>query len=85
MIDSLIGFDLAQQKVKQLLDHITNFLTGEYPASFKSLCLKLLLVLVTATENVSQNTLLEYMMITSIFEPLVQVITTLKILNSYNY
>lgn len=64
---------MAQHRVKQLLDHMTHFLTGEYPDSFKSLCLKLLLILVTASENVSQNTLLEYMMITSIFEPLVQV------------
>ncbi|KAL0270068.1 UNVERIFIED_CONTAM: hypothetical protein PYX00_007600 [Menopon gallinae] len=74
VIDNLIGFDAAPQKVKQLLEHITNFLTGEYPDSFKSLCLKLLLVLVTASENVSQNTILEYMMITSIFEPLVQLL-----------
>lgn len=73
VINNLIGFDVAEQKVRQLLEHMTHFLTGDYPNSFKSLCLKLLLILVTASENVSQNTILEYMMITSIFEPLVQV------------
>jgi hypothetical protein len=45
-------------------------LVGDEPASMKELCLKLLLILCTGMENVSQNTLMEYLMMNSIFESL---------------
>lgn len=74
IINLLVGFKHAEQKMQKLLDHCHNFLTGEYPDSLKGLCLKLLLVFVTGTENVSQNTLVEYIMITSMFECLMQLL-----------
>ena len=51
------------------------FLVGDEPASMKELCLKLLLILCTGMENVSQNTLMEYLMMNSIFESLVYLLS----------
>lgn len=47
---------------------------GEWPNSLKSICLKLLLIIVTGTDNVSQNTLLEYLMMDSILETMMKVL-----------
>ena len=41
--------------------------------SIKNLSLRLLLIILTATDNVSQNVLLEYIMMNSIFESVMQV------------
>ena len=39
------------------------------------MCLKLLLILVTGTDNVSQNILLEYIMINSLFNSFVRLLS----------
>ncbi|RZF43949.1 hypothetical protein LSTR_LSTR006757 [Laodelphax striatellus] len=75
VINILVGFDEAEERMRMLLYHCNNFLSGDNPVSLKSLCLKLLLLIVTGTENVSQNTLLEYIMMNSIFETLIQLLT----------
>lgn len=74
LIDILVGFDSAEQRMTTLMQHCNNFLTGEYPNSLKALCLKLLLIIITGMDNVSQNTLLEYVMLNSVFESLIQLL-----------
>merc|ERR1719334_2134097 len=71
LVNFLIGFDRAEQEMSCLLNHINNFLMDESPACLKDLCLKFVLVLATGTDNISSNTLLEYLMINSVFDSLV--------------
>lgn len=71
VINVLIGFDKAQRRMKLLVDNANGLLSlSSVSASVKEQVLHLLLVLVTATENISQNVLLEYVMGNSIFESL---------------
>ncbi|XP_078588857.1 armadillo-like helical domain-containing protein 3 isoform X1 [Branchiostoma floridae x Branchiostoma japonicum] len=74
IINILVGFDAAEVQMQRLIESVHSILTGDNPAGLKTLSLKLLLILVTATDNVSQNTILEYIMINSVFESVVQIL-----------
>ncbi|XP_023571286.1 UPF0668 protein C10orf76 homolog isoform X3 [Octodon degus] len=71
-INMLMGFDRAELCMENLMESLDSLLCAEGSESLKSLCLKLLLCLVTVTDNISQNTILEYVMINSIFEAILQ-------------
>ena len=71
LVNFLIGFDRAEQEMSILISCVCKFLSEEYPACLKELCLQLLLVIASGTDNVSTNTLLEYLMINSVFDSLV--------------
>merc|ERR550519_536851 len=75
LVNFLIGFDRAEQEMSKLISQINRFLASECPSCLKDLCLKLLLVLASGTDNVSANTLLEYLMINSVFDSLVRLLT----------
>ncbi|XP_076069430.1 armadillo-like helical domain-containing protein 3 isoform X1 [Oratosquilla oratoria] len=74
-INILIGFDAAEDQMQLLLDYCSNFLTGEFCDSLKSLTLKFLLVLATGTDNISQNTVLEYLTINCNFDAVIQLLS----------
>ncbi|XP_062501214.1 armadillo-like helical domain-containing protein 3 [Corticium candelabrum] len=76
VIDVLIGFNGADVEMQSLVSQLSTFLTGKTAVSIKNLALKLLLVLVTATNNVSQNVMLEYLMINSVFEAIVAIFSS---------
>uniref|UniRef100_A0A674GHD0 Armadillo like helical domain containing 3 n=1 Tax=Taeniopygia guttata TaxID=59729 RepID=A0A674GHD0_TAEGU len=74
IINMLVGFDKAELCMKNLMESLDSLLCAEGSESLKSLCLKLLLCLVT--DNISQNTILEYVMINSIFEAILQILSS---------
>ncbi|CAB3976815.1 Hypothetical predicted protein [Paramuricea clavata] len=76
IINMLVGFDEAESQMKALIENLNAILVGEYPVSLKNLSLKLLLILLTATDNVSQNTIVEYLMINSVFESIVKILAS---------
>ncbi|XP_030132120.4 armadillo-like helical domain-containing protein 3 isoform X2 [Taeniopygia guttata] len=76
IINMLVGFDKAELCMKNLMESLDSLLCAEGSESLKSLCLKLLLCLVTVTDNISQNTILEYVMINSIFEAILQILSS---------
>ena len=57
-----------------MVENLNRILIEEYPVILKHQVLKFLQVLATATDNISQNTLLEYILINSVFEALIQIL-----------
>lgn len=76
VIDVLVGFDSAEQEMHSLVSQLSTYLTGRSAVSIKNLSLKLLLVLVSAADNVSQNTMLEYLMMNSVFDAVVAIFSS---------
>ncbi|KAL2089840.1 hypothetical protein ACEWY4_014528 [Coilia grayii] len=85
IINMLMGFDKAELRMKDLMESLDSLLCGDSSASLKSLCLKLLLCLVTVTDNISQNTILEYVMINSIFEAILQILSDVSSRSQHGY
>uniref|UniRef100_A0A8C4Q2C8 Armadillo like helical domain containing 3 n=1 Tax=Eptatretus burgeri TaxID=7764 RepID=A0A8C4Q2C8_EPTBU len=85
IINILMGFDNAEEEMKSLMVSLDSLLCGDGSLSLKGLCLKLLLCLITVTGNISQNTILEYIMINSIFEAIIQILSTPQIQQHLGY
>ncbi|KPJ04282.1 UPF0668 protein C10orf76-like [Papilio xuthus] len=63
-------------KMHKLLEHCSSVLSGDVPDSLKSMVIKLLLVIATGVDNIDENPLVEYLMLNSLFEPLIQLLCT---------
>ncbi|XP_065919439.1 armadillo-like helical domain-containing protein 3 [Dysidea avara] len=75
IIDTLIGFESAECQMQNLVECINKFLSDEYPVSVKNLSLRLLLIFLTAMDSVNKNVMLEYIMMNSVFETLMQILS----------
>lgn len=86
VIRTIFEFDQMDEKMKLLLTQCNNILTGEVTENVRAMCLKLLLVIVTGTDNVSQNVLLEYVMIHSLFDAFVRLLSdsTLRVQHGHD-
>ncbi|KAK2816597.1 hypothetical protein Q7C36_022868 [Tachysurus vachellii] len=85
IINMLVGFDKAEIRMKDLMESLDGLLCGDGSEILKSLCLKLLLCLVTVTDKISQNTILEYVMINSIFEAILQILSDVSSHAQHSY
>ncbi|ERL86513.1 armadillo-like helical domain-containing protein 3 [Dendroctonus ponderosae] len=84
-IEFLAGFDSYVANIQKLLDFCHLFLEGEYTDSIRGLCLKLIIILIIGTDNLSQNTLIEYIIMSSIFECLVKLLSDVPTRQKHGY
>jgi hypothetical protein len=73
VLDVLIGFESAELQMQNLVESVNNILISDLPVSVKNLALKLILIMITVTDNISQNVLMEYLMVNSLFESLMNI------------
>uniref|UniRef100_A0A1A9WGZ5 DUF1741 domain-containing protein n=1 Tax=Glossina brevipalpis TaxID=37001 RepID=A0A1A9WGZ5_9MUSC len=75
ILNEIFGYDQMDKWMKKLMDYCNQILLGEVLENARFMCLKLLLVLVTGTDNVSQNVLLEHLMMNTLFEAFVRLLS----------
>ncbi|CAG0901319.1 unnamed protein product [Darwinula stevensoni] len=75
----VFGLETSDAKFQSMIEQINIHLNGEFPQTLKSVCLKLLLVMATGTDNVSSNKLLEYLMVHSIHETLINILSNVSL------
>ena len=59
-----------EEAMQTLITDMSRILTDEFPISLKNLCLKLMLLMLTAEQDVNDNVMLPFFMNNSVFEPL---------------
>ncbi|XP_019491827.1 PREDICTED: UPF0668 protein C10orf76 homolog [Hipposideros armiger] len=77
IINMLMGFDKAELCMKLQVELLFSILAVEGKISIQILCpvLNSVICLLIVTDNISQNTILEYVMINSIFEAILQILS----------
>lgn len=76
VISTMFDFNEIEDKMRTLITKCNNLMVSDVSEPARLMCLKLLLVLVTGSNNVSQNILLEYIMLHSqMFESFVRLLS----------
>jgi hypothetical protein len=73
VMNILCGIDVADTAFQELLRSVRNVLMGS-DVPLKESALNLLVIIITAVENINQNTLFEYFMITDLFDTFMQIV-----------
>ncbi|KAJ8952699.1 hypothetical protein NQ318_021015 [Aromia moschata] len=84
-IEFLSGFDNLVIKIQKLLIICQSYLEGDSTDAIKGLCLKVVLVLITGIETINQNTLIEYIMISPLFDCLVKLLSDVPTRQRHGY
>ncbi|XP_030765514.1 armadillo-like helical domain-containing protein 3 [Sitophilus oryzae] len=74
-IEFLSGFDNYAENIQKLLEFCQTFLIGDYTDSVKGLCLKLLIIFIIGTDNINHNSVIEYIMLSPLFDCLVKLLS----------
>ncbi|KAF7270657.1 hypothetical protein GWI33_016378 [Rhynchophorus ferrugineus] len=84
-IEFLSGFDNYAKNIQKLLDYCQIFLEGDYTGSIKGLCLKLIIILTIGTDNINQNSIIEYIMLSPLFDCLVKLLSDVPTRQKHGY
>ncbi|XP_064857232.1 armadillo-like helical domain-containing protein 3 [Oncorhynchus nerka] len=91
IINMLVGFDKAELRMKDFMESLESLLCvcvcvlQDFMESLESLLLESLLCVCGVTDNISQNTILEYVMINSIFEAILQILSDVSTRGQHGY
>ncbi|CAG0882153.1 unnamed protein product [Cyprideis torosa] len=77
-ISLLVDFDNADETMATLIEGLAKLMQADSKQSLKDLSLKLMLTIATGTDNVSQNTFLEFLMNHSIYEVLIELLSNVR-------
>lgn len=74
-LNEIFGNEQMDKSMRRLMNNCNQILLGEVAESARFMCLKLLLVIVTGTDNISQNALLEYLTTYTLFDEFVRLLS----------
>lgn len=75
ILNEIFGHEKMDEWLKLLMQYCNRILLGDVPENARFMCLKLLQVLVTGTDNVNQNALFEHLMMHSMFDAFVRLLS----------
>ncbi|VEN62274.1 unnamed protein product [Callosobruchus maculatus] len=84
-IEFLTGFENLPLKTQRLLTLCQTYLEGDSVDTVKALCLKLILILTTGVDSINQNTLIEYIMLSPLFDCLVNLLCDVPTRQRHGY
>jgi hypothetical protein len=73
-IESIVPEEELAEAMKNLIDNCNSLLLSEIIDAPRDQCLKLLLIILTSTDNLNQNSLIEHLMVNNLFSSFIQIL-----------